>query len=385
MNVTKFHPLTNIEIDDYYANTPNYGGCMCKDELPKQIQKKYYIINMANSNQEGSHWVLVYNSNPKYCLYFDAFGVYPPLEIMKFMKTSKKKMVMNDADIQYIRSVACGFFCCYIANELNAGRSILDVLFDDFSSNPALNDNILKKHLQMRKQGHSGKGIIDRITSFIKHPFRKDFSSNGRDILKQHGNKEISSIVVCRKPVLSFFKAFLNMLSLGKFSSKMKELDYSDIFHLFCVIKLKDNTVLQTQKNQVPELSTTIDIDSNTQTMPINVSNHLTLNEFINGGKNILKDAFWTYNKATNNCQFYVQALLNGSGLNSLQANKFVMQKASELVKTIPNLPSNILDKLINLATRADILLKGNGIKNKISSKHIRCRTKQRKRRSKGK
>ncbi|XP_004363691.1 hypothetical protein CAOG_03963 [Capsaspora owczarzaki ATCC 30864] len=59
----------------------------------------------------GTHWVCVYNVDPEYVYYFDSFGLDPPEEVKKFMKTSGKKIIGSIRQVQDPDSVACGWFC----------------------------------------------------------------------------------------------------------------------------------------------------------------------------------------------------------------------------------------------------------------------------------
>jgi hypothetical protein len=273
------------------------------------------------------------------------------------MKTSGKKCFYNDVQIQDLNSTSCGYFSIYFAMQLLKGRKIEDIIVNDFDINDTKkNEQLLEQYLIK-----SGGNIITDIWNFMKG-IRTKFNPEGRKILEQHGNKQIKSIAVCRKPVQSIIQHFMNFMSLGKFFDKKKELRYEDIFHLFVVIILEDGTKIELEKNHVPELSYKIAIDNNTQIKNVNISNKLTLQDFINGGINILKERFWSYNKADNNCQFFIDALLSGSGLNTVELRNFVMQKASELVKTLPGIPSKLIDKMIDLVTRADIIYKGSSI-----------------------
>ena len=39
-----FHPLTNIEISEYYANEPRFNGVYSRNNLPNKIKKGAYVI-----------------------------------------------------------------------------------------------------------------------------------------------------------------------------------------------------------------------------------------------------------------------------------------------------------------------------------------------------
>ena len=41
-----FHPLTNIEMNEYFKNEPRFNGVYSRNNLPKTIKKEAYVINL---------------------------------------------------------------------------------------------------------------------------------------------------------------------------------------------------------------------------------------------------------------------------------------------------------------------------------------------------
>ena len=52
-----FHPLTNIEISEYYKNEPRFNGVYSRNNLPNKIKKGAYVINLDEYENTGTHWV----------------------------------------------------------------------------------------------------------------------------------------------------------------------------------------------------------------------------------------------------------------------------------------------------------------------------------------
>ena len=52
-----FHPLTNIEISEYYSNEPRFNGVCSRDNLPKITKKGAYVINLDECENTGTHWM----------------------------------------------------------------------------------------------------------------------------------------------------------------------------------------------------------------------------------------------------------------------------------------------------------------------------------------
>ena len=85
-----FHPLTNIEISEYYKNEPRFNGVYSRNNLPNKIKKGSYVINLDEYENTGTHWVSLF-VKPKYTtVCFDSFGVeHIPKEINKFIGNEK--------------------------------------------------------------------------------------------------------------------------------------------------------------------------------------------------------------------------------------------------------------------------------------------------------
>jgi hypothetical protein len=139
--------LSNIDIDEIFHNVTQYAGCFMKDALPSKPKfGKFYIINLDNSDGEGTHWVLCSFLNKDYNFYFDPFGLAPPISILKFLKSNSKPILTFDIDLQNIKSSSCGWFCCYVARQLIEGRKLIDILYDDFSMDTVQNEKRLRHY-----------------------------------------------------------------------------------------------------------------------------------------------------------------------------------------------------------------------------------------------
>ena len=132
-----FHLLTNFEISEYYENEPKFNGACSRDNLPANIKKGAYVINLDKDEDAGTHWIALYVKNKK-VVYFDSFGVeHVPKEIIKFIKN--KDIIANIFRLQAYDSIMCGYFCI----------KFIDYMFDD-------------------------KTLIDYTNLFSPHDFKKD-------------------------------------------------------------------------------------------------------------------------------------------------------------------------------------------------------------------
>ena len=141
-----FHPLTNIEISEYYKNEPRFNGVYSRNNLPNKIKKGAYVINLDEHKNTGTHWVSLFVKTNE-VIYFDSFGVeHIPKEINKFIDTTSssslernKKIIANIFRIQAYNSIMCGYFCIEFINYMLKGKTLLDYtnLFspNDFKKN----------------------------------------------------------------------------------------------------------------------------------------------------------------------------------------------------------------------------------------------------------
>jgi hypothetical protein len=138
--------LSNLQIDQYYKSCSAYGGCFSKDQLPKQFENKFYIINMQNSTDGGgTHWTLMYSHNIPTCLYVDSFGIVPPLEALTFMRTSHKPMYFSTKDCQNLTSSLCGYYTIYFCDQMLNGRTLLDICKQDLNFDTIKDDNVIRQ------------------------------------------------------------------------------------------------------------------------------------------------------------------------------------------------------------------------------------------------
>lgn len=133
------------------------NGIFMSDEILQYLQNGIpdgnYILNLQNSDQDGSHWVsFVKNGITIY--YNDSFGCYPDQPLYDVMKRHKYKMVMNKRNNQAYTSSACGYWAIYflyVLNKLYKNKSLVDKLkaFNSlFVDDVLLNEKILEQKMK---------------------------------------------------------------------------------------------------------------------------------------------------------------------------------------------------------------------------------------------
>ena len=105
-----------------------------RDTLPKSLtgQRESGIINLDSVENTGTHWVSYYHDpkDDRFVYYFDSFGLQPATEIVKFLKSTGKNILMNSSQIQDISTITCGYWGIYFIKELSKGNSFYDIMYN---------------------------------------------------------------------------------------------------------------------------------------------------------------------------------------------------------------------------------------------------------------
>jgi len=379
--MNKLRQLSSNDIDIYYKGNPNFEGWHSKDTLPKKIGDKFYIVNMEDSGGEGTHWVAIYNRKHM-SIYYDSFGLPPPPDIIRFMKTSRKQLVMTDVQIQNIKSNACGYFCILVIDMLEEGIPFTDIVLDEFSFDTLENENIVNSEKDFKfgetGSGINGYGILNAVRNRIKGLIKlsktriKGFLEGPRTIappavrrwIKTNGNRTIFAMVVCRTPVLNVVQNALDVVSLGGWTRAKKRLDYDDLYHLYLFITFNNGTTYRIEKNDVVSIVKTMSIVGDCEPVRRVRGRNITVKDLFENAIKRNPLTFWLYSSKTNNCQVFVKNILDGNGLNTRELNDFVKQDAIKLFERLPPYIEIVANLATDIAGRADVLIKGRGDKN---------------------
>ena len=128
-----FHPLTNIEINEYYKNGPRCNGVYSTNNLPNKIKKRAYVINLDEYENTGTHCFFLFVKTNE-AIYCDSFGIeHIPKEIYKFIHSKELGSAVGNSDIksnifriQAHDSIMYGYFCIEFINYMLKCKTLLD-------------------------------------------------------------------------------------------------------------------------------------------------------------------------------------------------------------------------------------------------------------------
>ena len=145
----KSHAMTGQQIDDILrVRSGAYRGIYMKDQLPRLLSNGWYIVNMeSHLDGNGTHWCAFKYASTTPSIWFDSFGIIPPLDVLESVKHN---LIYNNEQIQDLASSCCGWFsiaCVLYDNPMIPAEQSLDRFIHMFSKNTLLNDDILNKIL----------------------------------------------------------------------------------------------------------------------------------------------------------------------------------------------------------------------------------------------
>lgn len=160
-------------------------GVLLNDQLPKDLDWRKVassVVNLQNAatpaerkrlekqgKVPGSHWVAFFNDPKSRSVeYFDSYGLPPTNEMLSFLRSSKKNVVMNDTQYQKLGSTACGWFAMYYIKKRNRGYDPYRILYHFDQQPDDHNEQIIQD-----KDEEEGEGLISNAVNLLvsKSPF----------------------------------------------------------------------------------------------------------------------------------------------------------------------------------------------------------------------
>ena len=108
-NKKSLYPISNFKINGILKNNKNHIGTFSKNNVPILKSNQSTIVNLANSNDRGSHWIGMKYVDKK-LFHFDSYGIPYIPDIIK-NQYSDDKIITNIYRIQSNSSNECGKFC----------------------------------------------------------------------------------------------------------------------------------------------------------------------------------------------------------------------------------------------------------------------------------
>ena len=234
-----------------------------------------------------------------------------------------------------------------------------------------------------------GSGFIDTVANIpnrIYHAIRGPRTHANPELrkwLEKNGSIPIAEMKVSRKPIIKAVDKVLNFISLGQYERIKGQLNYDDMFHLMLKFKLQNGQYYVIQKNHVVEVDPIS--KSNYDEPGINVRlPHPNLPGpsidalLYYAEKQYGPQRLWVYNARTQNCQRFLMDLLGSADFLTPEISQYILQDANTLIGGLPSITKKIIDRATDIASRADILLRGEGKQTSKRTRKLKLKLKRR-------
>ena len=104
---------TTVWIIEIMKDIKNFMGVYSVNNIQNPVTyPAYLIVNFAESNAPGTHFVAIIFTKDKTSIYFDPLDlIFIPLKIQEYMNKNSRKTHVIHHPIQNPISGYCGFFC----------------------------------------------------------------------------------------------------------------------------------------------------------------------------------------------------------------------------------------------------------------------------------
>jgi len=332
--------LSNHDIEDMLKDSPSFTGCKMKDQYKgKPGRNKSGIVNLHSTGQPGSHWVMWYNL-PDKCVYIDSYGLAPPKKLESYLRKGNKELLYNDKQFQHDTTASCGLFCCYLIKEMDDGVDIQDLLLGFTQDDMNYNERLLQNYFT------HGRGIL----------FKSRVPKAVLSFIEKHGGEAVMYVRVNRSPINSVIKGILNVVSFNNVQKVLKQRNYDDLFHLYLTITTNNGTRFRLEKNEVINI-TKPKLGKENKSVPLN-GNVRTVLEMWENTKVLFdkrKLKFAEYDPKTNNCQVFVNTILQANGYGNKSIYSWVKQDTDEVFKQLGGF-KKIMKGVTNFAADLNVI-----------------------------
>jgi hypothetical protein len=214
---------------------------------------------------------------------------------------------------------------------------------------------------------NDGLDTIAKVAAVIPAP-RNKFPPAVRKFMEEHKDDEIVSSTVCKTPIFGIIQKTINILR--KITFRKANPTYDKLFHLFIFMQLKSpdgkTSNIRMDRNQTFELKPG-QPDKKGDCKPVGKFNG-KFGDIFEKAIKANKENFFVYDAVNNNCQDMVISVLKAGGVATAELSKFVKQDVKQL---LPAFITNGAKKVTDLAHGVDVLINGEGAKNKMLPKVI--------------
>jgi hypothetical protein len=205
-----------------------------------------------------------------------------------------------------------------------------------------------KAYVEKPRQLYFKKAEGGIVANFDRLP--KSF----RKFLEKHGDEMLDRFELYRAPLDKLTNNVLQLLTAGDWDNIKKRAGADSLFHTYAII----NGKYLYEKTAIPTLreGSSSSISKEGAEKAIAPVFRTSIRDFV--GRSILKmkDAYFTYNAFTNNCQDFLINSLQANQMSTPQTTLFLKQDTKKLVEQTPSLSKYLAEKITGFAGAAQHL-----------------------------
>lgn len=220
--------------------------------------------------------------------------------------------------------------------------------------------------------------ILNVVSDVTSLGLRNNYPPKVRETLAKYGNGLIQKMTVRRIPIEGYVEKAMSFMSRGQWETMKQKLNYDKIFHLqliaFVSVLSEEGVPNQLvpfliEKNEVivvapltGESTAKVDMNNpNAETIDVPMSSAISLQQLMDKAQQMVGPSFFTYDAFTNNCQIFINNILNANGLNNTDIRNFIMQDTAQIVQELPKYVKPVSRIITNIAGIADRIIQGEG------------------------
>jgi hypothetical protein len=218
------------------------------------------------------------------------------------------------------------------------------------------------KKSQVRK-GKGVKEVLTKVKQKLFFPTNK-LPGDSQKVFNRFRDKMVVGFTVGRKPIISAVEKAANIITLGGWEKRKKELSYDKMFHLFLIVHLRGGSI-KVEKNERINITTNAST-AGAETIDVPYEGKNTLEVIMENAKKAMGEHhFFQYNAFENNCQDFVLGILRANGGASAEATSFIKQDAKGLLEKMPSFLGKLAQAATDLAGKAKEVMTGQGARRK--------------------
>ena len=124
------HQLYNAALSDQAIRDYGFLGVFSLDTLPVTAITSYpytLIVNTANKNSAGEHWVAIHKDICQNGWFFDSYGIPPKLDQFLAVMDSCQYWNYNNTPLQSHSTTTCGQYCLFFIYHSARGYNLEEI------------------------------------------------------------------------------------------------------------------------------------------------------------------------------------------------------------------------------------------------------------------